>query len=33
MRDYTTKATRNEFVANWYRTVETWQRELRKDRP
>jgi DNA phosphorothioation-dependent restriction protein DptG len=32
MRDYSTKTARNEFVANWYRTVETWQRDLRKAR-
>ena len=32
MRDYSTKTARNEFVANWYRTVETWQQDLRKGR-
>ena len=33
MRDYSTKTARGEFVANWYRTVESWQRDLRKVRP
>ena len=32
MRDDSTKAARNEFVANWYRTVGNWQKDLRKDR-
>lgn len=32
MRDYSTKAARNEFVTNWYRTVENWQKDLRKER-
>ena len=32
MRDYSNKSARNEFVANWYRTVENWQKELRKER-
>lgn len=30
MRNYSTKAARNEFVANWYRTVENWQKDLRR---
>lgn len=31
MRTYKTKADRDEFVANWYRTVDQWQNDLRKD--
>lgn len=30
MRNYRTKAARNEFVTNWYRTVDTWQKDLRR---
>jgi hypothetical protein len=32
MRRYNTKSARDEFVANWYRTVSEWQNDLRKTR-
>jgi hypothetical protein len=27
---YSSKESRNEFVANWYKTIATWQSDLRK---
>jgi DNA phosphorothioation-dependent restriction protein DptG len=27
-----TKEQRQEFVANWYRTIGTWQREVRREK-
>ncbi len=32
MRNYTTAEARRQFVANWYRTVENWQSDVRKGR-
>jgi DNA phosphorothioation-dependent restriction protein DptG len=32
MRKYTTAEDRRQFVANWYRTVENWQSDVRKGR-
>lgn len=31
MQSYKTKAARDEFIANWYRTVGDWQNGLKKD--
>lgn len=31
MQTYKTKADRDEFVVNWYRTVGQWQYGLKKD--
>lgn len=30
MRTHQTKAARDEFVTNWYRTVAEWQKDLEK---
>lgn len=32
MRRYSTKKDRETFVANWYRTVDEWQQDLKKAR-
>jgi hypothetical protein len=32
MRNVTDKKSRDEFVANWYRTIDGWQSELRNDK-
>ena len=32
MRIVTDKRARDEFVANWYRTIDGWQKDLRSDK-
>lgn len=32
MQNYFTKVERQEWVANWYRTIDTWQQGLREAR-
>lgn len=32
MLDYTKKKAREQFVTDWYDTIDRWQRDLRKSR-